>query len=162
MALATSMSTFVSQNKGANQKDRILQAMKICCVFDLVVTGIISVVLMSYSRELIAFLSGSTEEVVLRNGSLFLRILGPFYAVLGVLLQTRHSLQGIGAKSLPLVSSVIELIGKILFVLFLIPSYGYTAVALCEPIIWVFMTIQLVHAFYTHPYIRGKQAEKAS
>ena len=162
MALATSMSTFVSQNKGANQKDRILQAMKICYVFDLVVTGIITVVLMSYSRELIAFLSGSTEEVVLRNGSLFLRILGPFYAVLGVLLQTRHSLQGIGAKSLPLVSSVIELIGKILFVLFLIPSYGYTAVALCEPIIWVFMTIQLVHAFYTHPYIRGKQAEKAS
>ncbi|MBQ7889032.1 MAG: MATE family efflux transporter [Erysipelotrichaceae bacterium] len=160
MALATSMSTFVSQNKGANQKERILQAMRICYVFDLVVTGVITVVLMLYSRELIAFLSGSTEEVVLSNGSLFLRIVGPFYAVLGVLLQTRHSLQGIGAKSLPLISSIIELIGKILFVIFLIPSFGYIAVALCEPVIWIFMTIQLVHAFYTHPYITGKQKKQ--
>lgn len=162
MSLAMAVSTFVSQNKGANQKDRIIKALKISYLFDLVVAGIITVFLLVFSRDLVALLSGSTEEIVLNNGSLATRIVGPFYAVLGVLMQTRYALQGIGAKSLPLISSVIELMGKILFVVFLIPRFGYVAVAFCEPVIWIFMTIQLVYAFYTHPYIKKEKTVNLS
>ena len=89
-------------------------------------------------------ISGSSKEVVLHNGTLYLTIVGPFYAVLGILMQTRYALQGIGQKLLPLISSVIEFFGKIIFVIFLIPRFQYMAVIFCEPVIWCVMTVQLV------------------
>jgi hypothetical protein len=48
---------------------------------------------------------------------------------------------------------VIELIGKILFVIAFIPHFAYTAVILCEPLIWCVMTAQLIYSFFTNPYI---------
>ena len=67
----------------------------------------------------------------------------------GVLLCTRYALQSLGQKVLPLFSSVIELVGKVIFVLVFIPKFQYNAVILCEPIIWCFMTAYLV-AVYLH------------
>ena len=99
-------------------------------------------------------ISGSTNPVIINNGSKMLYIVGPFYAVLGVLMQTRFALQGIGSKLIPMISSVIELIGKILFVAVFIPRFQYDAVVWCEPLIWVVMTIQLLYAFNTNSYIR--------
>ncbi len=59
-----------------------------------------------------------------------------------------------GEKLLPLVSSIIELVGKIVFVILLIPSLKYFGVIICEPVIWCFMCIQLAFSFYRNPYIK--------
>jgi Na+-driven multidrug efflux pump len=77
-----------------------------------------------------------------------------------MLLNFRLSLQGIGKKVVPLISSVMELIGKILFAFFLVPVLGYFGVIICEPIIWCIMFLQLFFTFYTNPYISGKPAHK--
>ena len=47
-------------------------------------------------------------------------------------------------KVLPLFSSVIELVGKVVFVLFFIPKFAYNAVILCEPIICLLYTSRCV------------------
>ena len=93
--------------------------------------------------------------MVLENGARYLKVVAPFYAVLGILLDTRFALQGLGRKLLPLVSSIIEFFGKILFVILLIPRFAYMAVIFCEPVIWCIMTVQLVYTFYTDDYIRS-------
>ena len=80
-----------------------------------------------------------------------------FYPILGILLNLRNSLQGLGEKLIPLVSSVIELVGKILFVILFIPTLKYTGVIWCEPIIWCLMCIQLAWSFYRNSYIRNKE-----
>ena len=108
-----------------------------------------------FGSSLVKLISGSNKEVVLHNGTLYLTIVGPFYAVLGILMQTRYALQGIGQKLLPLISSVIEFFGKIIFVIFLIPRFQYMAVIFCEPVIWCVMTVQLVYSFYHNPYIKN-------
>ena len=54
---------------------------------------------------------------------------------------------------IPLVSSVIELVGKVVFAFLFIPKFAYLAVIFCEPVIWCLMTVQLIYAFVTHPYI---------
>ncbi|MDO4520587.1 MAG: MATE family efflux transporter, partial [Erysipelotrichaceae bacterium] len=56
-------------------------------------------------------------------------------------------------------SSVIELIGKILFVYIFIPKFQYNAVVWCEPLIWVAMTAQLLYAFNTNAYVKQIRAE---
>lgn len=154
VAMAIAMSTFVSQNKGANQGKRIRQAIQSCYIYDIVMAGIVTVILLLFATALVKFISGSSESIVLNNGAMYLRIVGPFYAVLGILMQTRYALQGIGMKILPLVSSIIEFVGKVIFVVLLIPQFEYMAVIFCEPAIWCVMAIQLVITFYTNSFIK--------
>ena len=114
-----------------------------------------TVILAFLAPTLIKTISGSTEAIVINNGAAYLRFVAPFYAVLGVLLQTRNALQGIGQKLLPLISSVIEFIGKVLFVIIFIPKFQYAAVIACEPVIWIVMTAQLLIAFWNNDYIKN-------
>ncbi|MDD8049405.1 MAG: MATE family efflux transporter [Thomasclavelia sp.] len=153
--IALSMMTFVSQNKGANNRERIKIGIKYAFYIS-IAWGIIATILaLLFARPLVSLISGSSENVVIDNGSLYLKINAPFYAILGILLVLRNSLQGLGRKIMPLVSSIIELVGKIVFVILFIPSLKYFGVIICEPIIWCLMCTQLAYAFYTNPYIRG-------
>ena len=63
-----------------------------------------------------------------------------FYPALGPLFILRCTLQGVGKKMIPLVSSVLELSVKVLSAMWLTPLLGYLGVALTEPISWVLMT----------------------
>lgn len=152
-ALGTALSTFVSQNRGAEKGDRIIKAVKYVNIIGITWSLFVFIILMFTARFFIHIISGSEESIILNNGSKYLRLSAPFYIVLAVLINLRFALQGLGEKIIPLISSFIEFIGKILFVIFIIPHFDYTGVILCEPIIWCFMTIQLVYAFYRNPYI---------
>ena len=153
-SLAMSLATFVSQNKGADQGGRIREAVRYANIISVVWGAIVTVILIFTAPMLMKVLSGSSESAVIDNGTRYLIINAPFYAVLGILLNLRNSLQGIGEKLLPLVSSIIEFFGKILFVILFIPSLQYFGVIICEPVIWCCMCLQLAYSFYKNPYIR--------
>lgn len=156
-AMALGISTFVSQNRGAIQRERIQKAMKYAYIYDVIMATIVTIIILIFGSSLVKLISGSSESIVLDNGTLYLMIVGPFYAILGILMQTRYALQGLGQKLLPLVSSVIEFIGKIIFVFVFIPQFEYMAVIFCEPVIWCVMCLQLVYSLYTNPYMKGQQ-----
>ena len=159
IAMANAGSTFVSQNYGANHPDRVRKGMREIYLYSVVV-AVLAVLLMNVGAEwMVKLISGSSEAVVLENGAKYLIWNAPFYAVLGVLLSTRYALQSLGQKVLPLFSSVIEFVGKILFVLLFIPRFAYDAVILCEPIIWCFMTIELVWVYLYDPFVFPKKAK---
>ena len=153
VAIAQAVSTFVSQNKGANQGYRIRKSVFYSNLIAISWGVISSVILFFISPMMVKVLSGSSEVLVIENGARYLRINAPFYGVLGILLNLRYSLQGLGQKITPLLSSIIGFGGKILFVILIIPKTGYLGVILCEPIIWCFMTAQLAYAFYKNTYI---------
>lgn len=151
--IAMALSTFVSQNKGADQRERIIEGVRIGQKISIAWGVIITVIMFFVAEPLVSLLSGSSEAVVIENGANYLKINAPFYSVLGILLGLRNSLQGLGRKMIPLVSSVIEFFGKIVFVIIFIPILDYLGVILCEPVIWCCMTAQLWYAFYHDPYI---------
>ncbi|MFA9413093.1 MATE family efflux transporter [Streptococcus sp. E29BA] len=163
-ATAASMTTFVSQNVGAKQFDRIYQGVKKASLIALVWGIIVTILLHIFSPALIRWISGSDEPELIANATLYLKLGTPFYPILGCLFILRNTLQGLGRKVTPLVSSLIELVGKVVFVIAIIPQVGYVGVMLCEPLIWVPMTAQLFVAFRRHPLIQeGKrQARLAS
>ena len=142
-AISTSMTTFTSQNFGAKQFRRIQKGVKQACLLSLVWSIIVAILLFFTSPFFTSLISGSSDPNLIANASLYLQISSCFYPVLGCLLILGNSLQGIGRKLTPLISSFIELTGKILFVLLIIPYTGYIGVILCEPLIWVPMTLQL-------------------
>jgi len=154
--IAVALSTFVSQNKGANRLDHIRKAVRYGNFISIIWGVFISALLLFFSGFLIKLLSGSNESVIIENGKRYLMINSPFYIILCMLLNFRQALQGIGMKIVPVISSVMELAGKIIFAFLLVPVFGYFAVIICEPIIWCVMFMQLLYSFYTNPYIRGK------
>mgnify|MGYP000962448284 FL=1 len=157
IAMANAASTFVSQNYGAGQPERIRKGMREIYLYSLVVM-VVTVLLMQVSAAwLVRMVSGSSEALVLENGARYLRWTSPFYAVLGVLLSTRYALQSLGEKVLPLFSSVIEFLGKVVFVLVFIPHFAYNAVILCEPVIWCFMALYLVAVYRCNPFVFPKK-----
>ena len=159
IAMANAASTFVSQNYGAGQPERIRKGMREIYLYSLVVM-VVTVLLMQVSAEwLVRMVSGSSEALVLENGARYLRWTSPFYAVLGVLLSTRYALQSLGEKVLPLFSSVIEFLGKVVFVLVFIPRFAYNAGILCEPVVWCFMALYLVAVYRHNPVVFPKKKQ---
>ena len=154
-AIASSLTTFTSQNLGANRPQRIQRGIYLGSMVAIVWTIFVTLTLFFASPALNELISGSTDPELISNASLYNRISSSFYPVLAVLLVLRNSLQGLGQKITPLISSFIELFGKILFVLFIIPSTGYMGVIFCEPLIWVPMTIQLYYSYKHQPIIQS-------
>ena len=149
--LATSISTFVSQNYGAKQYQRIKEGVKIANWISVIYGIAISIVIFFTADSLIQVLSGSNDPILIKNGAMYLK---NQYAVLRC---TRHSINfkkfftRLWEKACSTVSSIIELIGKLIFTWMLIPIFGYLGVCFCEPIIWICMTIQLWFTFYRLP-----------
>lgn len=158
MAMHQTVNTFVSQNFGAIQPQRIRKAMKYSYMYTAAVTVVITIVIWAAAPYMIAWISGSRETVILQNGTLYLRVVAPCYFILGLLNNTRTALQAIGQKLLPVLSSIIELAGKIVFTALLIPEMQYMAVIICEPVIWCFMTAELLVSFWRNPFIRNYKA----
>ena len=145
--LASSLTTFVSQNLGAKEYQRINDGIKISTGISIIWSLIMIIVLYAVADKLIYMISSSDNMTVINNGSMYLKISCLFYPPLAVLCNLRCALQGLGKKIIPLISSIIELLGKIVFVIFIVPVYGFMGVIMCEPVIWIFMMFELLWAY---------------
>ena len=85
----------------------------------------------------------------------------PFY-VLGPLFVLRCAMQGMGRKIVPVMSSTIELIGKVLAVMILTPRLGYLGVTITEPIIWFCCTLMLSIMYLTTPVEKLVEKRRAA
>ena len=136
--------TFVGQNWGAKQKQRIRDTLKKIIGME-ISWGLFScLIVYLFGRSIIQFVTGTHSEEIMDNAVMSLRIHFPFFPVLGVLLAMRVSMQSMGQKTAPVISSVIELLMKMIAVLWMIPSFGFVGVCVTEPFTWVTMTAFLI------------------
>ena len=96
----------------------------------------------------IRFISGSSLSEIVNYGRNYIYFSVPFMIALGPLVVIRTCMQGLGSKILPLVSSIIELCGKILFTAWVIPVLGIWGIIICEPLIWCVMFMHLAYAYH--------------
>ena len=154
-SMSATITTFTSQNFGARQYNRIVEGLRKGALVTIIWSVLICITLFFASPYLNELITGSNDEELIYQASLYLKISSAFYPFLAILLVLRNALQGLGQKMTPLVSSIIEMLGKILFVIFIIPSAGYLGVIFVEPILWCVMAAQLYYAFRKEPVIRS-------
>ena len=94
-------------------------------------------ILLIAGRQLIYALTGSTDAIVIGISMKYLYWNVPFYAVLNILLIMRNCLQALGNKKLPVIASIVELIGKFAGAFLLSRMIGYLGICLTEPITWI-------------------------
>lgn len=151
VAFAIALSTFISQNVGARQMTRIKEGIKEMIKITYLWTILCITIVYLFSEPLIQMLSGTTNNEVIETASTYLKINIPFFFSLSLLFIFRNGLQGLEKKIIPMISSVVEFLGKVMTVIFLTPNLGYFGICISEPIVWVLMTIILVIAFI-HEY----------
>lgn len=154
--LATALTTYVSQNFGANLNKRIKDGVRYANILGLLWCVICIIIGFPLSKFFIHLISSSQNESVLYYGATYLKVSTIFMPFLAPLLNLRCSLQGLGQKIVPLFSSIIELVGKFILVSLLIPVAGFMGICFTEPLVWVAMLIQLIWS-YTHTFLFRKE-----
>jgi putative MATE family efflux protein len=145
--LAAANATFVSQNYGARKYDRIKEGIKKTCICGFLWSTIATILIYILARPLVHAITGSMNSIVVDNAVMNLKINLPLFYPLGILLVLRTSLQGIGRKIAPLISSSIELIMKCLATWFLVERFGYVGVSIAEPSTWLVCMLFLLGAY---------------
>jgi len=144
VAIGHTMATYCSQNLGADRWDRIHRGMnagyRITCLWCIVVL----IIVYTLAPVLIAMITGSSDQIMIRAATQYLRIDSILYVLVAIIFVQRNSMQGIGDTVTPLISSGIEMAGKIILAFTLVPALGYFGVILVEPIVWIVMIIPLI------------------
>lgn len=144
VACGHTMATYCSQNLGAHRWDRIHRGMKagyrITCLW----CAVVLLLVYTLAPTLIVMITGSSDAIMIHAADKYLRIDTILYFLVAIIFIQRNSMQGIGDTVTPLISSGIEMVGKILLAFTLVPAMGYDGVILVEPIVWIVMIIPLV------------------
>lgn len=136
-ALGIGVATFSSQNLGAGRRSRIWQSVKAALAIYFVWWVFVMAFTFLLGGAAIRGITGSTDEVIISNALLYLKISAPVIPPMAVLVILRNMLQGIRHTVEPLLASGLELVGKVIFAVWLVPVQGYRAVCFCEPTTWV-------------------------
>lgn len=145
--IATANSTFVGQNYGAKKFERIRSSLKKVLGVEVLWAVFVCAIVYLFGSVMVRFTTGTTDVEVVKNAVMSLRIHFTLFPVLGILFCLRTTLQAMGRKIAPVVSSCIELVMKIFAAAWMIPTLGFLGTCITEPITWTFMVIFLATAF---------------
>ena len=142
-ALATGVSTFVGQNYGANQIDRVRKGVR-QGVWAGIIYGIaIGVVLIFFGRPMsLLFVNAEYTQMLDASGQ-YLRALGFFYWVLGILNVCRMSVQALGFSIRAVFSGVLEMIARTAVSFALVPYFGFNAICIADQCAWASAAIYI-------------------
>lgn len=141
--LGTALATYCGQNLGAKEYERIKQGIKSSVLISFAWCIVVVVLIFAFASIFIRFVTGSSEEEIVRTATMYLQVNASLYFLPAMICIFRNSMQGFGDTKTPLVSSFIELAGKVLIAWFLTPVIGYWGIIVSEPIVWAVMIIPL-------------------
>ncbi len=107
LSFSLAATTFVGQNIGAKKKDRVYKGMWAVLTMGIIYTGIITTVMLCFSRQIISLFSN--DENVIYYGILSIKALAPFYACLCICHSLAGTIRGTGNTFAPMVIMLLSL-----------------------------------------------------
>ena len=156
----SAMCTFVGQNIGAGNYDRVRKGLFGAMAFLAGWVGFVILLAHTAAPQLVTMITGTETPEVLETAERYLKFNAMFYAFAACVTLFRNTLQGMGSHIVPIVSSSLELIGKIVFAKLMVPNIGYWGVILAEPVSWMIMVIPLAVQLVRSPYLRQRTGSK--
>ena len=151
------MATFCGQNMGARKVDRIKEGMKLAIIYTCVWSTFAMIASYTIGPQLVHMVTGSHKDVVIVNATNYLKFNTIFYYVPAVISIIRNVMQGIGDQITPLVSSGLEMVGKVVIAFTLVPLMGYAGVIVAEPLVWFIMVIPLIVQIIRTPKLKANK-----
>ena len=143
-------STFIAQNFGAGQHDRIRRGVKVAIGVSTAFSVVVSAAVFIFAEELMMmFVSGGEDEII-TVGAEYLRIEGSFYALIGLLFLLYGYYRAVRMPAMSVVLTVLSLGLRVLlaYVLSAIPSIGVNGIWWAVPIGWFIADVVGVAYYY--------------
>lgn len=131
-------STFIAQNFGARQFDRIRQGIRSAAGCAAAFCAVSSAAVCGFARPLLRLFVKAEEAEILAVGVRYLRIEGAFYAGIGILFLLYGLYRAVGRPGMSVVLTVISLGTRVVlaYALSAVPAIGVTGIWVSVPIGW--------------------------
>ena len=131
-------STFIAQNYGAKQADRIRAGLKGAVLASMCFCVVISGLVWTFARPLMALFVEAGETEIILEGIRYLRIEGAFYCGIGCLFLLYGLYRALGKPGMSVVLTVISLGTRVAlaYALSAIPAFGVCGIWWSVPIGW--------------------------
>ncbi|MCC0658753.1 MATE family efflux transporter [Clostridioides sp. ZZV14-6154] len=112
MNLGSAVSTFVAQNIGAGESERVRKGIRESIKMTLILAIVVVALILLFRENLISLFN--TDKEVIEIGSSYLFIIGPFFLFIGTSFVLSSAMKGAGDSMFALMSSVVSLwLGRI-------------------------------------------------
>lgn len=141
--LSVGTQTFVGQNYGAGNYDRIVKSVRKIFILNILLSLILSGALLSVGMPIVRLFMTEPDEEILFAAHKYLIATAECFSLVAVLFVLRNTLQGLGFTYSNAVAGAGELIGRIAIALIFTPLIGFNAVCYAAPAAWLLADIPL-------------------
>ena len=143
-SLGVANQTFVGQNYGAGNYNRILSSVKKLFVLNILVSVIMSITLYTIGPSVVSlFLTESSPEIMAAAKRYILAI-AQCYSLVAILFLMRNTLQGLGFTYANSIAGIGEFFGRLSVAFILTPIIGFDAICYAPPAAWLLADIPLI------------------
>lgn len=136
-AISTAASVFCSQNLGAGQSKRIHQGLRQGVLVGVGYGAFAGVIMILFGRPLTKLFIVSSAFEAINASAKYLRCLGFFYWMLGILNVCRMVTQGLGYSGRAVFSGVMEMLARTIVCLGFVGVFGFTAICFADQAAWL-------------------------
>nr|WP_236874602.1 MATE family efflux transporter [Clostridioides difficile] len=154
MNLGSAVSTFVAQNIGAGENERVKKGIRESIKMTLVLAVTVIALILLFRENLIALFN--TDKDVIKIGSSYLFIIGPFFLFIGTSFVLSSAMKGAGDSMFALISSIVSLwLGRLPASYMLSKFFGTDGIWMGIPFGWTLGLIVTV-IYYKKGYWKTK------
>ncbi len=143
-ALGVATQTFVGQNYGARNYDRIVKSVRKIFLLDLAVSVVMSITLYTIGEPVISLFMTDFDANIMEAGKRYILAISQCYSLVAILFVMRNTLQGMGFTYANSVAGIGELLGRLGVAFILTNAFGFDAICYAGPFAWLMADIPLV------------------
>lgn len=133
-AIGTSLGTFVGQNVGAGNLDRVKKGVRCAYLMDIICYGIFCPVIWFFASPIMQAFTQNTDAI--RCGIEYIRIFSGFFVIGGFLVIYHNILRAAGDVKVTVLMGVSEVITRIGFTFLFSACFGYYGLWWVSPLTW--------------------------
>ena len=143
-ALGVATQTFVGQNYGSKNYDRIIRSVKKIFLLNLAVSVLMSLTLYTIGEPMVKLFMDEINNEMLLGAKRYILAIAQCYSGVAVLFVMRNTLQGLGFTYSNSIAGIGEFFGRLSVAFILTPMLGFDAVCYAGPAAWILADIPLI------------------
>lgn len=140
-SIASAMTTFVAQNRGAGEKERIRKCLWCGLLMELLYWVLIGAAVFFSAEGIMGLFTAKEGGSMAAIGTAYLRYMSFFYVMPGITNWLQGYVRGFGKMNVCLTATFVQMVGRVGAGAFLIPAYGIVGVAFSCLAGWVLMLL---------------------
>lgn len=145
--LGVATQTFVGQNYGAKNYDRIVRSVRKIFVLDVLVSVMMSTILYFIGEPMVSLFMSEPNADIMAAAKSYILATAQCYSLVAVLFVLRNTLQGLGFTYSNTIAGAGELIGRISIAFIFTKLIGFNAVCYAAPAAWLIADIPLLFIY---------------